>query len=37
MEEFTELLYRAKGGDVGAYGRIVRRFQDMAVAYAHAE
>ncbi len=35
-EELTTLVGRARAGDVDAYGRIVRRFQDMAYGYAHS-
>jgi len=30
------LVRNAQSGDLGAYGEIVRRFQDMAVGYAHS-
>ena len=31
MEELNTLIARAKVGDLGAYGGIVQRFQDMAM------
>ena len=36
VEELEGLLTKAQGGDLEAYGEIVQRFQDMAVAYARA-
>jgi uncharacterized protein len=36
MDELPALVQRAQAGDVAAYERIVRRFQDMAVAYGYA-
>jgi len=36
MDELADELSRAKRGDVEAYGRVVRRFQDMACGYAYA-
>jgi len=36
MGELLEELSRARQGDVEAYGRVVRRFQDMACGYAYA-
>ena len=36
MEELNALVLRARAGDLDAYGALVRRFQDMAVAYAYA-
>ncbi|MHC4562682.1 MAG: sigma-70 family RNA polymerase sigma factor [Planctomycetota bacterium] len=36
MEELTQLIRRAQGGDLDAYGRIVGRFQNMAYGYAYA-
>jgi RNA polymerase sigma factor (sigma-70 family) len=36
MEELKILLRQAQNGDVDAYGQLVRRFQDMAVAYAYS-
>ncbi len=33
MEELPLLIECARDGDVEAYGRVVRRFQDMAVGY----
>ena len=36
MEELRSLVTRAYGGDPDAYGRIVRRFQDMAYGYAYS-
>ena len=36
MEELRTLVVRARDGDLDAYGRIVRRFQDMAYGYAYA-
>lgn len=35
MEELTTLVARAQQGSVEAFGRLVRRFQDMAVGYAY--
>ncbi|NLX05628.1 MAG: sigma-70 family RNA polymerase sigma factor [Phycisphaerae bacterium] len=34
MSELEEQVARAKAGELGAYGEIVRRFQDMAFGYA---
>jgi DNA-directed RNA polymerase specialized sigma24 family protein len=36
MEEVRSLVVRARGGDLEAYGEIVRRFQDMAYGYAYS-
>ncbi|MEW6753605.1 MAG: sigma-70 family RNA polymerase sigma factor [Candidatus Latescibacterota bacterium] len=36
MEELVALVSRARAGDLGSYSALVRRFQDMAVGYAHA-
>ena len=36
MEGLTTLVERSRVGDLGAYGALVRRFQDMAVGYAQA-
>lgn len=36
MEELRSLVVRAQGGDLEAYGEIVRRFQDMAYGYAYS-
>jgi DNA-directed RNA polymerase specialized sigma24 family protein len=36
VEELTRWVIDAKAGDPEAYGAIVRRVQDMAVAYAYA-
>jgi DNA-directed RNA polymerase specialized sigma24 family protein len=36
VEELNRLFARAQVGDLEAYGRIVRRFQDMAVGYAYS-
>ena len=36
MEKLTTVIVHAQAGDLGAYGTIVRRFQDMAVGYAYA-
>jgi len=36
MEELNQLFARAQAGDLDAYGRIVRRFQNMAVGYAYS-
>ncbi len=36
MTELVDELSRAQRGDVDAYGRVVRRFQDMACGYAYA-
>ena len=36
MEELTSLISRAQAGDLDAYGRVVQRFQDMAVGYAYS-
>jgi RNA polymerase sigma factor (sigma-70 family) len=35
LEELTPLVTAARGGDLEAYARLVRRFQDMAYDYAH--
>ncbi|MCX7017087.1 MAG: DUF151 domain-containing protein [Candidatus Sumerlaeota bacterium] len=34
MDDAKTLVLRSRGGDVEAYGLIVRRYQDMAVGYA---
>ncbi len=36
MEELKSLVIRAQTGDLEAYGRIVRRFQDMAYGYSYS-
>lgn len=36
MEEIKALVERSQAGDLGAYGRLVSRFQDMACGYAYA-
>jgi RNA polymerase sigma factor (sigma-70 family) len=36
MEEVKALVEAAQSGDTRAFGRIVGRFQDMALGYAHA-
>ena len=36
MQELNQLFARAQAGDLDAYGKIVRRFQDMAVGYAYS-
>ena len=36
MEELRSLVSCAAAGDVDAYGRLVRRFQDMAYGYAYS-
>lgn len=36
MEELRQLVIRAQSGDLGAFGDIVRRFQNMARARAHS-
>ena len=36
MEELGSLISRAQAGDLDAYGRIIQRFQDMAVGYAYS-
>lgn len=36
MDELRVLVDRARGGDVDAFGAIVERFQDMALAYAYS-
>ncbi len=36
MEKLPSLVVRAQGGDLDAYGQILRRFQDMAYGYAYA-
>jgi len=36
VEELNTLVEQAQVGDLGAYSALVRRFQDMAVGYAHA-
>ena len=35
MEELESLFCRAQAGDLEAYGAIVRRYEDMAINYAH--
>ena len=36
MENLTSLIKRAQARNLDAFGRIVRRFQDMAVGYAYS-
>lgn len=36
MEEIAALAVRARGGEVEAYGELVRRFKDMAYGYAYS-
>lgn len=36
MEELAKLVRAAQGGDLAAYGEVVRRFQDMAYGCAYA-
>ena len=36
MDSLNSLILRTRSGDADAYGEIVRRFQDMAVAYGYA-
>jgi RNA polymerase sigma factor (sigma-70 family) len=36
MEDLTDLIIRARDGDGDAFGKIVRRFQDMAVGYSYS-
>ena len=36
MEDLTTLVTLARSGDLDAYGRLVRRFQDMAVGCAYS-
>jgi len=36
MEELRPLIVRAQAGDLDAFGRIVRRFQDMAYGYGYS-
>jgi RNA polymerase sigma factor (sigma-70 family) len=36
MENLKSLIKKAQDGDLEAFGRIVRRFQDMAVSYAYS-
>lgn len=36
MEELRPLVIRARAGDLEAFGKIVRMFQDMACGYAYA-
>ena len=36
MEQLKGLVVRAQRGEVDAYETIVRRFQDMAIGYAHS-
>src|SRR5688572_17651401 len=36
MEDLIALVMRAQACDLDAYGRLVQRFQDMAVGYAYA-
>ena len=37
MEELNALVIRAQSGDMDAFDTIVRRFQDMAVAFAFSQ
>ena len=37
MEDLTGLIIASRQGDSDAYEEVVRRFQDMAVAYAYAQ
>ncbi len=37
MEDLTGLVIASRQGDCDAYEKVVRRFQDMAVAYAYAQ
>ena len=37
MEKLTGLVTASRAGDCDAYEKVVRRFQDMAVAYAYAQ
>ncbi len=37
MEKLTGLIIASRAGDCDAYEEVVRRFQDMAVAYAYAQ
>jgi len=37
MEKLTGLITASRAGDCDAYEEVVRRFQDMAVAYAYAQ
>ena len=36
MDPLHDLIERSRSGDVTAYGQLVRRFQDMAVAYGYS-
>ena len=36
MEDLPTIVGRARSGDLAAYSTIVRRYQDMAVGYAHS-
>ncbi len=36
MSDLPSLVARAQSGDLQAFGTLVERFQDMAMAYAHA-
>ena len=36
MEPYVSLIERAQSGDLEAFGRLVRRFQDMAYGYAYS-
>ena len=36
MQDWEPVVVRAQGGDLEAYGRVVRRFQDMAYGYAYS-
>lgn len=36
MEELTSLVYAAQNGDLDAFDKIIKRFQDMAFAVAYA-
>ena len=36
MDDLNALFSQAQAGDLEAYGKIVRRFQDMAVGYAYS-
>jgi DNA-directed RNA polymerase specialized sigma24 family protein len=36
VEELKSMVIRARSGDLEAFGKIIRRFQDMAHGYAYS-
>ena len=36
LSDLSDLIWRSQAGDLAAFNTIVRRFQDMAVGYAHS-